>query len=388
MSNQRTESWKTHDAMRSRAWYVQRRPYVNPLPYSSAGGHDVRSDSMYPVPPLIQPYSAGAIWGWEADASLQAREAYAKAYDRLISQIRGEATASLAASAAEGRESFAMIANRAIQLRNGYTALKKGNIPGMLRSFGFELGRKPKGGNRRPPFWVRMGPNGKQHTISTDKVSRDSHLLRRGARDAASTWLEYWFGWSPLIADIQSAVQVLTNPVTPQTLRNVFRGTGTSVRQYSHSVNNRYSLTTDSFTATFFVSLQCTCTVSSPNLALANRLGILNPLSVAWEITPFSWLIDWFVPVGRFLESWTDTVGFNINRIIRSERRTCTRNLYDLAKETGRLVTNDSTSYSFNRTLPGALHIPGWRDRQGKGVSGLTRAATAISLLVQQLKSR
>jgi hypothetical protein len=36
----------------------------------------------------------------------------------------------------------------------------------------------------------------------------------------------------------------------------------------------------------------------------ANRaLGLLDPLTVAWEIIPYSFVIDWFVPIGTYFEN-------------------------------------------------------------------------------------
>jgi len=50
-------------------------------------------------------------------------------------------------------------------------------------------------------------------------------------------------------------------------------------------------------------------TVENAELANASRVGLTDPLSVAWEIVPWSFVLDWFVPVGNMLEALNATVG-------------------------------------------------------------------------------
>jgi hypothetical protein len=39
-------------------------------------------------------------------------------------------------------------------------------------------------------------------------------------------------------------------------------------------------------------------------------LGILNPLEVAWEVTPFSFVVDWVYPIGDWLNSLDAMLGY------------------------------------------------------------------------------
>jgi hypothetical protein len=41
----------------------------------------------------------------------------------------------------------------------------------------------------------------------------------------------------------------------------------------------------------------------------ANVFGLTNPLIVAWELVPFSFVADWFLPIGKTLENLTATNG-------------------------------------------------------------------------------
>jgi len=39
-------------------------------------------------------------------------------------------------------------------------------------------------------------------------------------------------------------------------------------------------------------------------------LGITNPLLIGWELVPFSFVVDWFLPVGNWLESVDAMLGY------------------------------------------------------------------------------
>jgi len=51
--------------------------------------------------------------------------------------------------------------------------------------------------------------------------------------------------------------------------------------------------------------------LQGPELAYLNTFGLINPFSIAWELVPWSFAIDWFVPVGATLEAITATVGLD-----------------------------------------------------------------------------
>jgi hypothetical protein len=46
---------------------------------------------------------------------------------------------------------------------------------------------------------------------------------------------------------------------------------------------------------------------------LLESAGLVNPLSIAWELLPWSFVVDWFIPVGNTLEAMTAGYGLNDN---------------------------------------------------------------------------
>lgn len=47
-------------------------------------------------------------------------------------------------------------------------------------------------------------------------------------------------------------------------------------------------------------------------MASAQSLGLLDPLTLAWELIPFSFVVDWFLPVGTYLSQLTALNGLTL----------------------------------------------------------------------------
>lgn len=50
--------------------------------------------------------------------------------------------------------------------------------------------------------------------------------------------------------------------------------------------------------------------LDSPSLALASHLGITNPLVVLWNVYPWTYVADWFLPVSKYLSALDADLGF------------------------------------------------------------------------------
>lgn len=177
----------------------------------------------------------------------------------------------LGAAFATWRQSHTMLLGRVNQLIDFTRSLRKGNLSGASRALGLRPG------------------------------SVKSH-----AKSFAGQWLEYSYGWKPLIQDIGNAVEVLQTPIASDYIPVTGRASGTFTASWDHD--------------TFFNEGTWVChaqwkadvRVSNPNAWLANQLGFVNPATVAWEVIPYSFVVDWFIPVGEFLQSFTDFVGLDL----------------------------------------------------------------------------
>lgn len=351
----------------------QGRPYLSPLPYITYGvtlrGVPGQQNTVgsFPSPAYDE------IGGRDGSC-------YAKAYDRVANQLKGQASAMLAVNIAERRQSFDMIANRAGQLLGAYRSFRSGRVRDGLKQLGFKLKK-----TRKSHAWVRTG-KGRTYSLPKKKVELDEYAFKRKLKTGGSLWLEYWFGWSPLISDIHNACEILQD--VSLNLRNVYTGSATrrNVRREGggYWYQGRYYEQWRTWKATFGCLIRARIVIKSPNAQKANSLGLVNPALVAWELIPGSFLLDWILPVGRFLESYTDFVGCTIQNVQISTRNNC--EYTDIGTTPWEIVNASHNAFYYSRTISGTLPIPGIMSRSGTGIASLTRAATAVSLLTGFLK--
>lgn len=122
-------------------------------------------------------------------------------------------------------------------------------------------------------------------------------------------WLAFQYGWKPLLADVRGSAELLASAM----LKNRFYIKVKKTRSYSEPGylgyrtprfdNDDLGQFNYSFSpkeTTSKVSL--TFDVTNEFLREGKTTGILDPLTLAWELLPYSFVIDWFLPVGDFLK--------------------------------------------------------------------------------------
>lgn len=133
--------------------------------------------------------------------------------------------------------------------------------------------------------------------------------LRDIAGGVANNWLEFVYGWKPLAQDLYTTTQLLQPHLqTPVTVK------GSSIGRVSNDVDFWYldwlrhqGNVKHSFRAEFHGSVQ------NPAAYLLSSAGLTNPAAVAWELVPYSFVLDWFIPVGNVLQAITATAGLDFD---------------------------------------------------------------------------
>lgn len=116
-------------------------------------------------------------------------------------------------------------------------------------------------------------------------------------------WLEIQYGWRPLLSDAYSAAQALAKAVeVPFQMRY-----SVSIRKEKSSVILK-GVNCGAHAHTWSYQLNTLCrrgltVYITEKPSLAAQLGVLNPENVAWELIPFSFVVDWFIPIGSFLDA-------------------------------------------------------------------------------------
>lgn len=137
------------------------------------------------------------------------------------------------------------------------------------------------------------------------------------------TWLEYKYGWMPLVMDVKNGAEFFAQQHVGRPLR--FSVDATEEMDFSEVGKNigPYGSGGDPWpdpikyqTLRYKTKyrLKIFLEVTNPNLSALQQLGLTNPALVAWELVPFSFVFDWFCQVGDWLQGLTALHGLNVRK--------------------------------------------------------------------------
>ncbi len=231
---------------------------------------------------------------------------------KLLSQLNQSKT-NLGVTIAEAHKTAAMVVKTASRLARAYKSLLRVDIAGFSNALGITLTRrqvqrintKAYGLKAKLPFvWTRHPFTGQRIRTKVGKVQESD--VRNFA---AQTWLEFTYGWKPLLNDLYTTAEASAKVMMDRHLEARSATASTTLNQtvvvdrFFENKRNVYTATRQVFyKAEVYYKLD-----GQPSFA--NVFGLQNPLTIAWELVPFSFVVDWFLPVGNFLESLTATNG-------------------------------------------------------------------------------
>jgi hypothetical protein len=180
---------------------------------------------------------------------------------RLSEQVKGH-DFNLAVSAAEGTKTVNMVTKALSDLGGAALDLRRGNFASAARRLG--VGQRPS---------------------------------RLRSNDVAGRWLELQYGWLPLLSDVYEASKAY------EAISN-----GPRVSRMSVSITNQVTHNSSQSP----INWSCEGPAKSKRkiiyemtevLSAPRSLSLTDPLSVAWELIPYSFVVDWFVPIGTYLSN-------------------------------------------------------------------------------------
>lgn len=121
-------------------------------------------------------------------------------------------------------------------------------------------------------------------------------------------WLELQYGWKPLLSDVYGACEALS-----KLPRETFRVTAKDTKKEEWTRSTEWSDTSSGKgVARVSRSVYTRIDAIPDNDAIISlaSLGITNPLLVAWELVPYSFVVDWALPIGGWLESLDALLGY------------------------------------------------------------------------------
>lgn len=168
------------------------------------------------------------------------------------------------------------------------------------------------------------------HTMATDiKRGRLLRMLAKGTKSSPNTWLMYRYGIMPFLYDMQGALEVLdtkgNRDTDPVKVSKSYQVSGKVTSQPITMVSTTFKEVTE-----YHNKRRLTAYVQYSNdlLGKASQLGLLNPAALAWELVPFSFVVDWFIDVGGYLSALDAMSGVERSSAFYVDRfRTTTRYL-------------------------------------------------------------
>lgn len=146
-------------------------------------------------------------------------------------------------------------------------------------------------------------------------VEKMTTAKRRRIRvqNTASAFLEGEFGWRPLVEDISSGLGALArDPADSQWIR--VSSTGEAPWKWTETDASQSSWLWQEGNESYRVTISGQVVIQSQNTFLANRLGLLNLPGVAWDLIPWSFVVNMFTNMAQMVNSLTDFCGVTVIR--------------------------------------------------------------------------
>lgn len=264
----------------------------------------------------------------------------------LLSKLRDKVAGSdfnLAVFLAEGNHALDMIFNAAKRVSKAWRFAQKGNFVKARRAL--------------------------VHGTSRQHV---------GKKSVASNWLELQYGWLPLLKDAEGGAQFLAHHLnTP--LQTVVRA---SLKVKNKAVAN--------WPGTTFlendVYVQKSIKAIIREKDVAQLVGLTDPLSVVWEKLPYSFVVDWFIPIGNYLAARGLQSAISGTFVTTTKKWThVSRPTYNGYYGPGYLFVFDYLfeQVEVDRVISSSISVPYPHVKPLGGVASWKRTANAVSLLLQ-----
>lgn len=214
--------------------------------------------------PSIQQLSVSGVGskvGWTANDDL-------RLLNKLAENIRGHSL-NLGINIAEATKTYQTIVSNLQSIGSALLHLKRGNFAFALRALGAE----------------RSG------SLNAARLKG----LRE--KDLTGRWLETQYAFIPLVHDAYEAGKALKSLTRTRTWTFTAGSGKRTVLEKTPSNNTYFSYVHWTYSKRIRAEL-------SEDIPLERSLGLTNPAVIAWEVVPYSFVVDWFLPVGSYLEAF------------------------------------------------------------------------------------
>jgi len=236
--------------------------------------------SSFCLPPSIKDISSARKFNLQNEAK-----------QKVLEKIRNS-DVNLAVAFGERKATMDTIANAVKRLGQSYNRAKHGDLAGAAKALGVNF------------IPSRTGSSGGGRGSVRSRAKSQGRAIANG-------WLELQYGWMPLMSDINGAIKVLEAQMITQK-EYVSVKSKRHIEESSSSVDKSDNRFTDDilYSTKYTVIATAKMRRVSQAFRLAAELGFTNPALVAWELVPFSFVVDWAIPIGSFISQFDSALGW------------------------------------------------------------------------------
>lgn len=194
-------------------------------------------------------------------------------------------------------------------------------------------------------------------------------------------WLEYRYGWTPLISDVNNAISAIEKKRPA-----LQTGRASSVQEFTETHHYDISQAWQDIHVTEFLAGSYTARGLGLARAMTDLPVAVDPLVTAYELVPFSFVLDWFIDVGSWIQAVSptalaSTLGSSFSVHTQAERLLVWNfTAKDDTQTTGSVTAGDylvhKETIDIYSRMPQGVSFPGWNP-----VINVKRTLDAVSLL-------
>jgi hypothetical protein len=136
-----------------------------------------------------------------------------------------------------------------------------------------------------------------------------AQVVRSHIGNIPEKWLALQYGWIPMMSDVADACRVASEadkvPPRKRVAATAKDTGGYELAYYSDPSSYRRTKRTQTQVKVILYFV-----LENPYIIPYAQLGLTNPADLVWELVPYSFVVDWFLPIGPWIETWDATLGW------------------------------------------------------------------------------
>lgn len=317
--------------------------YAEPHPYTRASYKAVYS-------PYLASWSNGASWNnpnvlWSfSDQAAWSSNDDIVLVNKLRSQLMGSGF-DPSVFCAEMPQALEMIRDAALRIGKAYRAVRQGQS---IRAWNYLTGSRP---------------------------------YKKFGITQSSNWLELQYGWLPLLSDAKEGAEYLAHHLSegiPRPLKYRVSRRINSVHAPTMSPGSEGFAKADHYIRKSIIAF----VTEKDRQSLGN---LVDPLTVIWEKLPYSFVLDWFIPIGNYLSARGLASNLTGTFVVSTMEKRVGRGWRRLNQASGGTTyspgTLDVDVVNLNRVITGTLDVKLPTVKPLAKIASWMHTANAVALL-------